>query len=151
NPNGRKVADQVTSYTTKSLIAALAAVTGGNFGPGAKLVQSTVYSNVTIPTGPAVISTVLSTNLALATNSYLRVGGLQLYGYFYGNDTNNAGILTISNDTFITGEAGSFSPNVLSVVTVGTSTNSVTIETNALTTLTPSTNGSGAVTNVAVV
>jgi hypothetical protein len=152
--NSKKVTDQVASYTTKSLIAALEAVTSQQFGAGAKLVQSTVYSNVTVPIGPAVISTNLSTNLALAANSYLNVGGDKFfYGYFDSN-YNNAGIMTISNNTIITGPyAGGIPNNVLSVVTGGiTNTNeSVAIETNALTTLTPSTNGSGAVTNVLVV
>jgi hypothetical protein len=151
NPNGKKVADQVTSYTTKNLIAALGAATGSNFGAGAKLVQSTVYSNATITTGPAVFSTVLSTNLALATNSFLSIGVLKLYGSFYGSDSNNAGTLTISNDTFISGElTGGIATNVLSVVTGGTTNESVTIETNALTTLTPSTDTNGFVTSVAV-
>ena len=149
--NSRKVADQVTSYTTKNLIAALGAATGSNFGAGAKLVQSTVYSNATITTGPAVFSTVLSTNLALATNSFLSIGVLKLYGSFYGSDSNNAGTLTISNDTFISGElTGGIATNVLSVVTGGTTNESVTIETNALTTLTPSTDTNGFVTSVAV-
>jgi hypothetical protein len=141
--NSRKVADQVTSYTTKSLIAALGAVTGQQFGNGAKLVQSTVYSNVTI----TVYSTNLSTNLALATNSYLSVGGTPFYGSFYGN----AGIMTISNNTIITGPyPGGIPNNVLSVVTGGTTNESVAIETNDLTTLTPSTDSNGLVTNVAV-
>ena len=88
NANGKKVANQVTSYTTKSLIAALEAVTGSNFGNGAKLVQSTVYSNVTI----TVYTTVLSTNLALATNSYLSIGGIPFFSPF--------GIETISNGAY---------------------------------------------------
>ncbi len=151
NANGRKVADQVTSYTAKSLIAALGAVTGQQFGAGAKLVQSTVFSNVTITTGPAVISTVLSNNLALATNSYLSVGGIPFYGFFYGSDNNDAGIMTISNNTIITGPyPGGIPNNVLSVVTGGTTNESVAIETNDLTTLTPSTDINGFVTNVAV-
>jgi hypothetical protein len=149
NSTGRKVADQVTSYTTKSLIAALEAVTGANFGAGAKLVQSTVYANETIPTGPAVVSTVFSTNLALATNSYLNIGGGEIN--FYGT-AGNPGILTISNDTIISpGEfSGGIPTNVLTVVTGGTNGESVTIETSDLTTLTPSTDTNGFVTNVAV-
>ncbi len=147
--NNRRVADQVTAYTTKSLIAALGAVIGTNFGAGAKLVQSTVYSNVPITTGSAVLSNILSTNLALATNagSYLNVGGKPFYG-FYGN----LGILVISNNTFITNGFGNITTDIVSTVG-GPTTNSVTIDTNAgfITTITPSTNGSGAVTNVAVV
>ena len=147
--NNRRVADQVTAYTTKSLIAALGAVIGTNFGAGAKLVQSTVYSNVPITTGSAVLSNILSTNLALATNagSYLNVGGKPFYG-FYGD----LGILVISNNTFITNGFGNITTDIVSTVG-GPTTNSVTIDTNAgfITTITPSTNGSGAVTNVAVV
>jgi hypothetical protein len=151
NNGGTKVADQVTSYTTKSLIAALEAVTGSNFGPGAKLVQSTVYSDVTIPIPSAVPSTILSTNLALATNSYLNIGGggVNFYGVYYGNP----GILTISGDTFITFPGGNITGNVVSLVTGGTTNESVTISTNVgcITTITPSTNGSEAVTNVLIV
>jgi len=138
NANGRKIADQVTSYTTKSLITNLEAVTGQTFEPGAKLVQSTVYPSVDL----------LSTNLTLATNSYLSVGGIPFYGSFYGN----AGTMTISNNTIIIGEFPGDIPNsILSVVTDGTTNESVAIETNASTTLTPSTDTNGFVTNVAVV
>jgi hypothetical protein len=151
--NAKKVADQVISYTTKSLIAALGAATGSNFGNGAKLVQSTVYANATITTGSPNLSTVLSTNLALATNSFLSVGGIPYYGFFYDSDSNNAGIETISNNT-INGEfSGGIATNVLSVVTGGTTNESVTINTNVgcFTTITPSTNDSGIVTNVQIV
>lgn len=145
NDGGRRVTDQVTSYTTKSLIAALEAVTGQQFGNGAKLVQSTVFSNVTITTGSPVFSTVLSTNLAIPANGRLYVGGVVLIDI-----DPNSSILTISNDYYVTGTLGHIATNVLSVVTGGITNESVTIETNALTTLTPFTNASGFVTNVAV-
>jgi hypothetical protein len=146
NDGGKKVTDQVTLYTTKSLIAALEAVTGQQFGNSAKLVQSTVYSNVTIVTGSAVFSTVLSTNLALATNGYLSIGMFDDY---------NPGIATISGNTIVTtfGSAN-ITSNIVSAVTIaGTTNESVTINTNAgfVTTLMPSTNANGFVTNVAVV
>ncbi|MGP8201040.1 MAG: hypothetical protein ACLQU4_16230 [Limisphaerales bacterium] len=145
NSNGRKVADQVTSYTTKNLITALEAATGQSFGNGAKLVQSTLYSNITVNIAPIAFSTNFSTNLALATNSYLDVGGTPVY-----NIDANAGVVVISNGVFISGENGNIDTNVLSVVTAGVTTESVTFDTNVFTILTPSTDTNGIVTNVAV-
>jgi hypothetical protein len=147
NSTGTKVFDQVTSYTTKNLIAALEEATGQTFGNSAKLVFSTPYSNIVVP----IYSTNFSTNLALGANSYLSVGGINFLFGFFDSNYYNAGIMTISNDTFITGAfPGGIASNVLSVVTGGVTTQSVTIQTNALTTLTPSTDTNGVVTNVAV-
>jgi hypothetical protein len=134
NPAGTKVADTVTSYTTKSLIAALEAVTGNNFGAGAKLVQSTVYSNETITIGPAVYTTNSSTNLALATNGDVYIGAA-----FIGLGTNSATI--VSNQLTYGGSQVTINSDI---VAAALNTNdSVTINTNAgfITTLTPSTNG----------
>jgi hypothetical protein len=145
--NSRKVLDKVTSFTTKNLITALGLVTTNNFGPGAKLVLSTVFSNVTIDTGSAAYSNVLSTNLALPTNnSTLIIGGGHI-GFdtdtftIIGNqltDTNTGIIITINGEVV----AADYDPT----------NENVTINTNAgfKTTLTPSTNIFGQVTNVAV-
>ncbi|MGD0815524.1 MAG: hypothetical protein ABSA83_18150 [Verrucomicrobiota bacterium] len=146
NSTGRKVADQVTSYTSKNLIAALESVTGQSFGNNAKLVLSTVYANVTVPIPSAVTSTILSTNMPFPTNSYLSVGGIPFYSPF-GTETISDGALTgdFSSSTI---------PNsVLSVVTGGTTNASVSINTNVgcITTITPSISNSGAVTNVLIV
>lgn len=151
NSAGTKVSDIATDFTSKSLIADVEAAAGGDFGPTAKLVQSTVYSNATIALGPASYTTVLSTNLPLATNGYLNVGGAQLYNAF-----NNAGIVVITNNVLPPPVVGTMANDLVSAETSGgVSTASVTINTNAgyITTLTPITNGSGSqydVTNVLI-
>ena len=142
NPNGRKVSDRVIAYTTKSLITNLEAVTGQPFGSGAKLVLSTLYSNTSA--SGAVYSTLFSTNLTLASNTSLIIGGPQFpyYGDFYGSATNNYGVMTLSNNTIISGDSpGSIPNSIVSVVTTNGVTNaSVALDINALATLTPSTN-----------
>jgi len=144
NNAGTKLPDKVSSFNTKTLIAAMEDVTGVSFGTGAKLVQSTVYSIATVNTGSPVYSTILSTNLPIAlSNSYLIVGGSELYGFL-----GDPGVVVISNNTFISNYTGTLTNNVVSNFGAPT-TNSVIIDTtNGLTTLTPSTNGSGFVTNV---
>lgn len=154
NASGTKVADQVTSYTTKNLIADLGTVTSQQFGSGAKLVLCSVYSNITITTSAAVYSNYFSTNLALTTNQTLDVGGLAL---FYGIN-GDSGRLTIS-DGVVTPANPELPPaNITSdvVSVVGNPGETVTINTNAqyITTITPSTNGTGNsedVTNVVIV
>jgi hypothetical protein len=142
---GKKLPDVVTSFSTKNLIGALEGVTGVNFGAGAKLVISTVYADTNITIGSPGFSNTITTNLALATNEVLNVGGASLYG-IYGNP----GTIVISGNSFISNYSGTLDTNVVS-----DSNDSVTIDTNAgfITTLTPSTNGSGAfadVTNILV-
>jgi hypothetical protein len=150
NPNGRKVSDQVIAYTTKSLITNLEAVTGQPFGSGAKLVLSTLYSNTSA--GSAIYSTLFSTNLALASNTSLIIGGLPYYGDYDDTATNNYGVMMLSNNTILSGDSpGSIRNSIVSVVTTSDVTNaSVALDTNALATLTPSTDANGDVTNVAV-
>ncbi len=147
NANGRKVADQVTPYNTESLIAALGLVTDQQFPPGSKLVQSTVFSNVTVTNGSAVYSTVLSTNLALPTTDPTLIIGGGIIGFL-------SDAFTINGDQLIDDNTGNVITINGDVVAAGFNTNEfVTINTNAgfQTTLTPSTNSLGQVTNVAVV
>ena len=155
NATGTKLPDKVTSFSTKNLLSALSAVTGVNFGTGAKLVQSTVYAVTNLTIGSPGYSNSFSTNLAIATNGYLTVGGVPLYG----TATGDIGIEVISNNSFTTTSTGfalvgQLETNIVSDV-AGASTNSITIYTNgpfgALTTFTPSTNDAGFDTNVLVV
>jgi hypothetical protein len=149
NANGRSVADQVFSLTTKSLIEALGIVTTNNFGTGAKLVRSAVYAGVVIPSGP--YSTVLLTNLALATNAYLNVGGSRFYG---SNSVYSVPeIVVINGNTFIVNGVGTIKSDVVSTVGDDPADISVPINTNIgfITTITPSTNSSGDVTNALIV
>jgi hypothetical protein len=149
--NATTVKDQVTSYNTKSLIAALGLVTTNNFGPGAKLVLSSVYSNLSTVNGSAVYSNIFSTNLTVPTNDdfngavYMRVGGGE-FGFLTDTFTIIGNELTDNN----TGEMNTISDNIVALVL---NTNEyVIINTNMgfKTTLTPSTNSSGQVTNIAV-
>ena len=154
NSNGKKVAAQITSYTTKNLIADLSAITGQQFPAGSKLVLSTVYASATVPVSTGIYSTVLSTNLALGTNDVLNVGGVPLFYGFNGD----SGILTISSNTITSQSLGSIPSNMTTntVTDAGSPSESVTINTNSgsITTITPSTNGTGDyedVTNVLIV
>jgi hypothetical protein len=147
NSNGKKVSDQVTSYNTKSLIQALGTVTGNNFGNSAKLVQSTIYTNVTILVPSGASSTVLSTNLALTTNSYLIIGGVQRYGTF-----NDPGIIELDGNAFVANAFGNISSNIISLVTSNVTVQTVAINTNVgfVTTFTPSTDTNGLDTSVLI-
>jgi hypothetical protein len=145
NSEGTKVADSIIFFTSKKLIEAVGAITGNNFGSDAKLVQATVFSNVIIDTGPGVFSNYLSTNLALpATNGSLYINGsITSLGTNIGTITTNQ--LTESDGIQITIHSD--------IVAAAFNTNEyVTINTNEgfVTTLTPSTNGLGMVTNIAV-
>lgn len=145
---GKKLGDKVSSYSTKDFIAAMEAVTGTTFGNGAKLVQVTTYSNLTVATGPGVLTNVFSTNVSMATNAYLEVGNSELLGSGFGDSS-----VTISNNVIETGTGGTVTSGAVTVITLGTSTNLVTtleIGTNFITTLTPSPTN-GAVTNVQIV
>jgi hypothetical protein len=146
NLNGKKISDQVTSLTSKSLIQALETVTGQQFGANPKLVQSTVYQGIEVINSSGVNPIVLTTNLAVDTNAYVDVGGSSFFSY-EGMNT-----LVLSGDTFITGGFGPIASDVISTVG-GASTNSVTINTNAgfVTTITLSTNESGEFTNALIV
>jgi hypothetical protein len=149
NANGKKVSDQVTAYTTKSFITAIANLTANNFGSGPKLVLSTVYSNATVVSGS--FSNVFSTNLALATNAYLTIGSTRFYGPNGLYTTNE--VITISNNNAYPAASSPFSLSSDVISTAGDPTNfSVTINTNLgyVTTLTPSPGGSATVTNVAI-
>lgn len=63
NSAGTKVADVVSTLTTKELIAKLGAVTGSNFGSSPKLVLSTIYSNIVVKVAPLVTNS--TTNVAV--------------------------------------------------------------------------------------
>jgi hypothetical protein len=144
--NNNKITDVVTNFTSKSLIQALGAVIGTNFGNGAKLVQSTVFSGVTITIGAVVGSTVLSTNLAMPpTNSFLLIGGA-LVGPI-------TGTWTITSNQLMNNNGEQSTIGGIIVAAAGNTNESVTINTNVgyITTLTPSTDNNGVVTNVAVV
>ena len=143
SPGGKKVTAQITSYTTKSLISALEAVTGQKFGTGAKLVRSTVYSMASIPLNSET-SNVLSTNLTVPPNATLIVGG----GSFYDDTV----LIVISGDTYISGGVDDLANNLVTTVG-GSTTNSVIINTNAgfITTITLAGDILGNITNAFIV
>jgi hypothetical protein len=145
NANGKSVADKVVSFSTRDLIAAIGAVTDQDFGNNAKLVQSTIYSNVTVVTGPGVYSNYFSTNLAITTNNLNLSIGASIVDL-----GTNVGTISTNQLTDSVGEV-TISTNVIAIL--GNTNKNVTIDTNAgfVTTLTPETNNSGTFTNLAVV
>jgi hypothetical protein len=147
NLNGKKISDQVTSLTSKSLIQALETVTGQQFVGNPKLVQSTVYQGVEIINTSGANPTVLTTNMEVDTNAYVDVGGTAFYSSLF-----SGGNVVLNGNTFISDGFGSIASDVISTVG-GASTNSVTINTNSgfVTTITLSTNNSGQFTNALIV
>jgi hypothetical protein len=145
--NGKKLANKVTAYSTKTLIAALQTATGVNFGAGAKLVYSTIYSNVS--SGGSVDTQTQTNFLTNASGGYIRIGGTTIFGSGFDND-----VLLISNNVIVDGNpTGTLTSDVL-WLTDGVSSNSVTIDTNAgyETVIFDETNGSGLdnITNIEV-
>jgi hypothetical protein len=141
NANGRSVADKVSSFNTKDLIAALGTVTDQEFGNNAKLVQATTYSNIIVTTGPGVFSNYFSTNLPVTTNNLTVMIGTMIINL----DTNAATISSNQLNGNVTINSG-----VISIL--GNTNEHVTINTNAgfITTLTPQLNLSSTITNLAV-
>jgi hypothetical protein len=149
NSSGKKISDQVTTYTTKNLLNDLSALTGQPFGAGPKLVYALDFSNAPVPIGQSSSSNVLSTSIPVPTNTgaYLSVGGKSFYG-FYGD----SGVIVISGTNFETNGFGSVNSDIITSVG-GPTTNTVTINTNAgyVTTITPQADLSDNVTNATIV
>jgi hypothetical protein len=146
NTQGTKITTKPVQYTTKSFIQAIQAVSGQTFSPDARLVRSTIFSNITV-------NNFSSNNLAVvppASNFYVFIGATNVGEEVF---TADGGSAVLSNNTFVSGFSGSITLTTNLVVNATNSSVAVTFITNAgyETTFIPATNSVGLLTNIAVV